>query len=297
MNANLSTAELRLVILLCNKGFTAGELAVALKVKASFVSRLLSRLVQLNLVSVQKQGTRKIISLSSASHAQVFKKLYSSRPALGVEKLFLGKAIEILIPLTGGELTYRELKSEINCSRSTFFKIKKRLGGVGALNEVNGKYSIPDPLVMEFITQYADNLQIILQKGLVGFTVSKRIGKHVLVKTESEKVPEYFVPTGMTRLVAEGLQIIGSGQQEYCFNLNEEARKIPIEEAFVHALALSSLQSRSEFILLGIFLKQSGSTLNPILLRKAAKKYGVEKELAEIRRTLDLSEKLREYNA
>ena len=297
MNANLSTADLKVVILLCNKSFNAGELAVALKVKASFVSRLLKQLVQLGLVSVEKQGTSKIVSLSNAGHAQAFKKLYSSRPRLGIEKFFSGKAIEILIPLTGGELTYRELKPEINCSRSTFFKIKKRLGGVGALNEVNGKYSIPDPLVMEFIVQYADNLQLILQKGLVGFAISKRVGKHVLIKTESEKVPEYFVPTGMTRLVEEGLQIIGTGQQEYYFNLNEETRKISIEEAFVHALAISVLERRSEFILLGIFLKQRGSTLNPILLKKAVEKYGVEKELAEIRRTLDLSEKLREYNA
>ncbi len=297
MKVNLSKVELKALILLCGKSFAARELAAGLEVKPSFVSRLLKRLVQLNLVTLEKQGAVKIISLSSAGHSQAFKKLYSSRPNLGIEEFFSGKAIEILIPLTSEKLSYRELLQEASCSQATFLKLRKKLGGIGALTKVNDKFEIPDALLREFVTQYADNIQLILQRELVGFILAKRIGKHVVIRTESEKVPECFNKSGVNRLVEEGLEIIQTNRNDYYFNFDEEKRRISTEEAFTHALLLSTLQSRSEFIILGIFLKQYGSKLNPLLLRKAAKKYNVEDDLTKIREALDLSEKLREYNA
>ncbi len=297
MKLNLSKVELRVLKVLCSNSFSASGLAAELGVKPAFVSRLLHSLSEKGLINVQKQGTQKQVSLSEASHAQAFKRLFSSRPQLDIENWLSGKAITILVPLTPEiKLNQRELLQESNCSLGTFLNVKKKLGAVGALIQVNDKNMIPDPLVKEFIIQYADNLQLILQKELAGFTVAKRFGNHVVIRTESPNVPEYFVQTGINRLVEEGLQIIETGRNEYYFNLNEEKRKISTEEAVIHALTLSILQSRSEFIIIGIFLKQH-SFLNTLLLSRTAKKYEVEKELTEIRRTLDLSEKLREYNA
>lgn len=296
MKLNLSKVEIRVLKLLSSDNFSASGLAAALGVKPAFVSRLLRSLNEKGLITIEKQGTSKIISLSSASHSQAFKRLFSSRPQSDIENWLSGKAIAILIPLTPNyTLSAKELLQESNCSLGTLLNVRKKLGGVGALVKINDKYTIPDQLVKEFITQYADNLQLLMQKDLTGFSISKRIGKHILIKTESLNIPVYFIQTGINRLVAEGLQIIQTNRNEYYFNLNEEKRKISIEEAVVHALVLSILQSRSEFIILGIFLKQH-SFLNTLLLSRTAKKYDVEKELTEIRRTLDLSEKLSEYN-
>src|SRR3989344_3398609 len=100
MKLSLSKVEIRALKVLCSGSFSASGLAAELGAKPAFISRLLHSLAGIGLISVQKQGTQKQVSLSEASHSQAFKRLFSSRPQLDIEKWLSGKAIAILIPLT-----------------------------------------------------------------------------------------------------------------------------------------------------------------------------------------------------
>ncbi len=295
MKLYLSKVQIRTLSLLCSRSFTAGELAIELGVKPSFVSRLLKSLAELGLVMVQKQGASKEISLSAAGHSQAFKKLYQSRPKAGIEQWLSGHAISLLIPILDveGGLNRRELLREAGCSYSTLLKTMKGLGAVGAAGKVNGKYVIHDALVRLFVSEFANNVQLIMQKQLVGYNVSIRMGKHVVVRTETKDPGEEFAKTGVNKLVEVGLEAMLTSYNDYYFSLDGKTHKISTEEAFVHALLLSTLRYNVDFTVLASFLNKNKQKLDWIQLRKYAKMYKVENALREMQRSLELYEKLR----
>ncbi len=295
----LSKLEVRVLEALCKGGLRQKEVAGQLGLKESSASRVLRWLLGKALVSIEeKQGVR-TVGLSLASHSLAFKELFQARPEAGMEWLE-GSALDVLAVMEGAGqgAGVKLLESECACSRATLFKTLKKLRYATVAEKKDGAYSITYPPARAFTKAFADNMQLIMQSRLKegNYNVGIRVRKHVIVRSAASAAGEpLFAVTGMGALVAAGLQVVPTSYADYYFNLDGKQRRVSIEEAFVHAVLLSTLPQHSgDKTALALFLK-TGPELNLGKLRSLAKTYFVEAEVRELRDAVGYYEKLREY--
>jgi len=293
MLSKLSKSEIKVLALLCKKGLSIKELSVGLDVKPSFLFRVLSSLSSKMLVSVAKRGITKYIGLSQASHAQNFKRLFESRPNVNFGMLISGSAMNILIILGKGA-DMDMIMREANCSKTTLYKILYNLSSAGLLRRDKERIELSDPLLNLFAESYADNMQLILQKGL-SVSNSVRIRNHVIIRTDAKTVPEFFSETGITALSKEGFEANLTSYQDFYFSLNERKTEIGLEESLIHAVALTAAQQHQDMPALSLFFAKNASRFDIRALRKLAKDYSVEDELNEIRQKAEFYEKMRGF--
>ncbi|MEW6329300.1 MAG: winged helix-turn-helix domain-containing protein [Candidatus Micrarchaeota archaeon] len=298
MKLNLSKLEILALQRLCGQEYAAGALSSALGVKKSFFSRLLKGLTEKGLVLTEKQGTEKLIRLSPASHAQSFMKLYHTRPNARIEHWLSGRSIELLIVVasSGEGADTKLILEECVCSRQTAYKIIRLLMGAGVIsrNTEKGRIKITDSYVGDFASAYADNIQLLMQKEAKGFNVSVRVRKHVVLRTDAKDVPPYFSETGINALAKSGLEANLTSYSDYYFNLDGKKRDISLEEAFAHAMLLSTLPQHVDKPLLKIFYSKNKRKMNPRTLNTLAKRYLVMGIFDEIRRAAEDYEKMRD---
>ncbi len=292
MNTKLSKSEVKALRQLCREGGNAGQVAHSLGMKNSFTSRILARLKEKGLIDVKTEGSQKIIQLSVASHAQNFKQLSDSRPEAKIEKWLSGYAMDILIVSVGGATTELVLK-ESGCSHATFYKTLKSLAGAGILFWKNGRVEITDMLVDNFVSAYADNLQLIIQRGAKGLNTSIRVRKHVVLRTDAAPVPPFFTKTGLNALAEKGMEATMTSYKDYYFNLDQKKKNVGTEEAFIHALLLTTLQQHQDMPVLTIFFAQNRRRLDLRALKEYAKLYLVEGAIDDIRQKTEFYEKMK----
>ncbi len=310
MLLRISESEIGALKLLCGSGFYVRDLAGKLAVKPSFVSKLLRSLEAKGLVTYDKQGTSKLVKLSAASHAQLFKRLYESRPDARIETWLSGRALDVLAVLAGREVgaSMELLSKECSSSKPVIYAALKSLRGAGVVSSSSkGTYLVTDHLVYEFANAFADNLQLLLQKEIPGkgYAVSVRVRKHVIVRTEAQQAPEFCTRTGVNALGESGLNVMRTSYYDYYFNLDKVRRELSPEEGFIHALLLTTLQQHQDVPALGLFLKVNldrnyinSPHAKPLKLQKLselAKVYYVEKEMSELRSSVEFYEKMRSF--
>ena len=297
MKLNFSKQEILALEATCQSELDAGRLAEKLKAKKSFVSRILRRLEEKGLIMVEKTGTYKIIRLSPASHAQNFKKLFEARRNAKIENWLAGKVISVLIVMAYAKsgVDMGLIADESGCSKPTIYKILKKLYGAGVANKEGGLAQTRDMLVLDFASSYADNIQLMLQKPVRGINVSIRIRKHIVLRTDAKKIPAFFSLTGASLLAKKyGLEANLASYDDYYFNLDEIKREIGMEEAFAHAILITTLQFRQDMPVLAIFFARNRRRFDMGKLGGYAKKYRVETEVEELRRTVEYHNKMEE---
>ena len=292
MSIKLSKTEILALCQLCAQPASASQLSKKLGA-ASAVSRTISTLREKGIIDIEKAGTAKILKLSMASHAQRFKLLYDSRPNARIEKWLCGYAMDILISCPDGAQTEKILK-DAGCSRNTLYKALKAMCGAGVLFWKGGQVKISDPLLKEFASAYADNLQLLIQQKAKGHNVSVRVRKNVVLRTDAKEVPVYFTKTGVSALAEKGLEALMTTYDDYYFNLNQEKKGLSLEECFIHALLLATLKSHSDMPVLTIFFAKNKHKLNLRALKNFAKEYMVEGALDEVRQKTEFYERMRD---
>lgn len=294
MSLKFSEIEIRALRSLCSSDASAGELAARLRVKKSFVSRVLTKLEEKGIILGEKRGTTKVIMLSPASHAQNFKRLSDSRPNVKMEEWLRGWAIDVLvIALEGVEIGL--LQEEVSCSRATLYKVLGSLSAAGVIKRGWNFVRVSDSLVGAFANSFADNLQLLLQRKVKGLNNSIRVRKHIVLRTDAKEVPSFFSETGINALTKKGLEASLTSYRDFYFNLDREKRELSLEEYFIHALLLATLPHYAGIPLLGMFFAKNRSELDLRLLKKLAKTYSVENQLNELRLKTEFYEKMRSF--
>jgi DNA-binding MarR family transcriptional regulator len=313
MKFKLSEIEIRVLRLLCQKEWIAGALAVRLKIKKSFLSRVLKELSEKGLVFIEKQGVRRIVRLSIAGHAQNFKMLSDSRPNSAIEGFLSGFALSVLVSAIGHArqiISYSQgsvaavlafekegtntklLLKEAGCSKATFYKVLRNLEGAGVIQKRSNSIIVSDNLVYSFAVSYADNIQLLIQRKLGGVeNASVRVRKHAIVRTNSDRIPVFFSETGVSALASKGLEATLTSFNDYYFNLDEKKEELGMEDYFVHALLLAKLKQQDLPVLELFFAKNKGS-FDIQRLKKLAEEYGVAQEFDETRRKVEFYEKM-----
>ncbi|MBI5036141.1 MarR family transcriptional regulator [Candidatus Micrarchaeota archaeon] len=294
----LSVREVSFLKLLCTNSFTIGQLARHEHVSPGFSSQLVNSLKAKTLVLVDSRGSERLVRLSDASHAQAFKRLVDSRPSAKVESWLSGNSLEVLVLASFRDgLTIPAIATESRLSIPTVYRVVKKLQAAGVVVRTGGKVLVSDAFVESFANQFADNVLFQLQKQFNGHNVYARVRKHVVVRSDGVFVPDFAVPTGLNALVEAGLEAVLTSYRDYYFNLDCVKRKLSLEENFVHALLLTSVQQRQDETVLGLFWAKNGRKLDRVLLRNLAEDYSVELNLSGVLRDLrvavDLANKLR----
>ncbi len=278
---NLSKNEILTLEALCKDSQSPGELAGKLGKKGSFVSRVLGKLDEKGLIARE----RREIKLSPASHAQNFKILFDSRPNAKIEDWLRGNAMDVLILMTnsleGTEFNLIEEKAD--CSKPTLYKVLKLLYSAGVIAKEGKTIQITDRVLGQFIGAYAENLQLRILSEVRGYNVSIRVRKHVILRTDAPNVPDFFSETGINALAKMGLEANLTSYKDLYFNLDRVKRTPGAEEAFIHALRLTTLQQHQDKPLLALFMAKNAGKLDVGKLRRLGKEYLVEGDLDVLR--------------
>lgn len=88
------------------------------------------------------------------------------------------------------------------------------------------------------------------------------------------------------------MEYIPSGSQEYYFNLDERPRKLSVEEAFIHALLLSTIKPQDKTILV---IALDKVRMDVAKLSRLSRKFLLEQELLTLLQSVEYHKKLREY--
>ncbi len=293
MTIKLSKIEILALRALSQEDFSAGKLAEKLGAKPSFVSRVLKSLAAKGLATIEKQATLRIARLSTASHAQAFKKLSDSRMASRMEDWLSGYAMGILVVASGNGATPSLLLDEAGCSATTLYKSLKLLASAGTIKRKRGIVEITDKLLREFTDAYADNLQLVAQRSARGRNISIRVRKHVVIRTDATEVPPHFTQTGLSALANNGLEAMLTSFRDFYFNLGGQKRNVSLEESFIHALLLTTSQQHQDMTVLGIFFTRNKRRLGLGALKNFARIYLVEDAFEEIRGKAEFYEKMK----
>lgn len=309
MLLKLSKSEIGVLEVLCAGSFNVNSLAGRLGVKPSFVSRLLRSLKEKGLVGTETQGTSRLVVLSPASHAQLFKKLFQSRPKAGIELWLSGRTMDVLVVMAVGQgVAVKRLISECSSSRPVVYAVLKRLRSAGVASLQEGVYKVSDQLLLDFANAFADNVQLMLQKEILGrgYAVSVRVGKQVVVRTEAKEAPEFCTRTGLSALQDAGLDALKTSYFDYYFSLDKKKQELSLEECFIHALLLTSLQQHQDTPVLGLFLKKNleskrsfelhSKALSIARLSQLAKEYLIETQMSELRKSVEFYGKMRGFD-
>ncbi len=292
---NFSEIEILVLERLCEGSASPGKLAQALGKKNSFISRTIMKLLQKGML--EKNGHE--LSLSSAAHAQSFKKLFDSRPNAKIENWLCSSTMDVLIVLAGfSEGTDAEtIAREVACSKPTLFSVLHNLYSAGVAGRQGKTIRISDRFTHAFAESYANTIHEQLASKAKGHNVSIRIRKNVVVRTDAKEVPLFFSETGMNLLLKHGMDAIKTSYNDYFFNLDMEKREIGTEEAFIHALLLTIMQQHQDKVVLAGFMRKNRGKINAALLRDLAKHYhveglNIELELSNMCLALDYVEKV-----
>jgi len=290
MKLKLTKNELLLLVRLCSGSGRAGELATATGLAASNASTALRRLKDKGFVELKREGTAKTARLSPAAHARALKELYGSRPRAQIESWLSGHAIEVLVLLAEGGATLALLRAECSCANSTLHSVLNRLYAAGVASrgdERNSLVRITDKAAEAFAKALEVSLsEEVMSRVTKGAAFPVRMRKHTILRAEAPQDSPVLAKTGLTRLLGEGLAAIPVSQEYYYFNLDEEKRKICVEEAFVHALLFDSREQRQNTPILTVFLNKNAARLDFPKLRRLARDYGVGQEFKSLEEVL-----------
>jgi len=294
MNLNFSKKEVLALEVLCSESLSAGEIARKLGAKKSLVSRILRSLGEKGLALFEKKGTKKMIRLSPAAHARAFMRLFGSRPSAKIEEWLSGRAMDVLLALSGkdGVEKMKLVEEESGCSKPTLYKLLKRFYGAGIAAKYGQFIKITDQIALEFVCAYGDGIAAAILDWARAGNVAVRVRKHVLVRTKAV-LPEWFCLTGLSLLSQKhGLEASLASYRDYYFNLGEAKREISMEEAFAHALLLSTLPAPQDTLLLAGFYSKNIHKMNAKKLAESVRRYSMQAQFDEIRKAVEYHEKM-----
>ncbi len=278
---------------LCSGPLPTGELAKQMGKKDSYISRLAKTLIAKGLIV--KQDNK--LQLSDASHAQSFKLLYQSRPNAKIENWLsgYGMAILILSSFKPEGLEMSRFWEEIICSKPTAYKAIYKLKNGAVLNTFDDKIKTIDRLTASFANEYADNIMRMTISSLGEIKIAVRARYHVIVRAKAETASALFSRTGLNRLLDFGLEAMLTSYSDYYFNLDGKTREIGAEEAFVHAMLLTAMESKQDQTVLALFMRKNRRKISMRRLLDIAKVYDIvdlASDIHSMRRAIDYMEKI-----
>ncbi|GAB6101021.1 hypothetical protein JCM16138_02440 [Thermococcus atlanticus] len=236
----LSKMEVRALLKL-KGGETITGLASKLGLSIYRASVLVSSLKRKGLVKTEKRGKYRIVSLSEAKPAELFKRLVPKFGHMPLNRILSGKSLPLLAVLRDTPLSAHELCIKGNLPRSTLYYVLNRLSNYGIIGERDGRYFLVERyrLFHEFAREFYELQNSIKAREFSGdaVVVWSGVGEFILsTRKYRGKDVRNFHLTGLERFGDFGMELVGTGRYHYYYS--ERAGELSLEEIILHALLI-----------------------------------------------------------
>lgn len=272
----LNKNEIKILLTLIKHPGTVSQLAKALGVGRSWISKSVEHLRELGFVSVKRKGKSMFIEIVRNPLGDSFVALVSEEPLLSIEKVLAGSGLKILPLLVNPGNSADEITLRSSLSLRTVKGLLSRWRKMGVVTLSRGVYVINDrhkPLI-NFIKYYSYHAIIrYLKESYPDAAIVWHWRDEYIFTIEQPIKDKRFISAATTRLHELNYDIVSS--KEYYFH-NPLLRKMSDEEALVQSYLLNPGDPRIPRII------NEGIKIGKVheeALLEFARKYGVLKKL------------------
>ncbi|WP_048056538.1 helix-turn-helix domain-containing protein [Thermococcus sp. 4557] len=271
----LSKMEVRVLLKLRGQRSVSG-LADELDLSLSRTSTLVASLERTGLIRTEKRGKHRVVSLSDAKAAELFKRLVFKFGHMPLDEILSGKSLPIFAVLRDAPLSAHELLIKSNLPRSTLYYVIDGLSNYGLIGKKDEKYFLVErySLFHEFAEEFYELQNSIKTREFSedSILVWSGVGEFImLTRGYKGKDVGNFHLTGLERFSDFGVELIGTGQYHYYYS--EKAEELSLEEVIVHAL-LIDFSPRTILYSIVLLLGHKGK-INQKKLLKFGRKYDI----------------------
>jgi len=256
----LSENEVKLLIevIRSEKDLQPRDLAATLKIRATSVYKIITRLEQKGLID---RTPFNLVTLSISLQAESFKKLYHAHPTSPFDRLLAGKRINLLFKIDENPKSVEELSKETGIPRVTIYYFLNDLAKLGVVKKTKGirpsKYSF-NYVLWRDLKEFLLNLSKIedMAKIPIGSLLIKDYGDYSLFKS-IRKLDA--TPTSFSVYDKYGIQLFLRTVNNYYIL---PKRDLSIKDVFIHSL--DSAEDRAQKLYCILFYLKNKKVLGGV---------------------------------
>ncbi len=293
MKLVLGVLELRIARRLClfGRGASGAKLAGEFAVSQAAVSRAMKNLLAEGFVQMQREGKRKLFSLSGSAHAVAFRELVAENRHVGFEKVLAHSAVRVLCGMVFSPVSMEEICRVAKLPEVTVRRILAKMRNAGLVGKMREGYVVAMHGLKEFVQAYACAGLEEMRKNVPGSLVCR--GPFGLLRSSGRQIPKFMAQTGISVFHNFGVQLILTDLRDYSFGLFEKkANRHSMENAVVHCLvrAISNSDVRENYYAM-LVLHKNLKKVNKKRFLNAAKDFGISAGAQECLELVELAAK------
>lgn len=259
------------------------EVAIALGIPPSGLTRLVKSLESKGIVVVRKVGMSSSMNFSDMKHASILRRILNEYGHMELEEILSLASLRVIISLaTQSPSTRPEMLSSSKVSPRTLQTVLSRLRAVGMLRiRRRGTYELSNRF--ELFADFARELvSFFNHKKALAFSSDSVVvwerGNEFVVRTRAREERDGFMKTAFSAFDGYGVPLV----QDWHYYLHPHGtwRRTP-EEVFLQSLLIRPLSSR-EFNALNMLWSRKNLRLRMSQLRAKARRYGVDADLERL---------------
>lgn len=254
---------------------TIGVLGQSLGWSKSVASRTANGLASKGLADLQRNGRTKFLTLSKSAHALALKELMASNEHVALQDLLAGSTMRVLSGLLYPPASVNDMARRTQTPQITVRWVLSRLLERGlVVRHKAGAYSMALPGLREFVEAYCFFAVDQRRSGVSGSLIVR--GGTGLLRTSSQRVPEFMVLTGVSVFGDFGVGLVETDSRDYFYGAWGKPVNPNLEEAVVHALVRSTLRaSEREVAYALLVLYKNRTKVNDARFLELAGDFGV----------------------
>lgn len=226
---------------------TLKEVAESIERSTSYTSEIIKNLEQKELIQINRDGRKKLISPSKTKTIELYKKTTRQHPHIDFPELLSGKTIPLLYYLDD-ERTVSELAEKTGNYRNTVNRKLKKLQDRGIVKKQEKYYQLnPEfEILNRFAKEYTHHKhKLTIEKITHNYSIIWESLNEFLVET-SEEIPDNYKPTnnetgkfiltGYSRFQEYGIPLLTTNRNYYFYS--EKQTEITPEDLVCHSLLI-----------------------------------------------------------
>ncbi len=280
----LSKAEIMILKEISFKIMTVSDLAERVGRPVPTISKSVSHLSEIGLVSEERKGISKYIKMSEEEVGQRFKAFVCGNTNIDPVEIFHGHGLWIFTFLTGEGASTRSLLNITGLSRGTIISYQNnwKRSGVIWKEGHGGKYSINRnfPDLESFLVSFSKHLlSDMIMKGMKDPLILFNDGKVIIFSCEGSIDSRKFEPAAYSHLARNGFDVVTTDDY-YMFRFGNE----PLNdlEALIQAIRIDPLNPRPRKLLRKMIIE---GNIESVELLEVSRRYCISDLIAnEVRK-------------
>lgn len=242
------------------------------------VSRVVSALIEKGFIATEKVGLSKIVVLTEAKHAVLWRKLVAEFGHMPLDELLSGASLEVLSAISYLKLKNRqEVAQQARVSETSTAKVLQKLKQVGVVQKVESTYTLSSRFqtLKEFVTEFRHYLN---QKTARTFADDAIVvwgcNSEFIVESTTREERDGFQLTGISSFARYGIPMLVTKSH---FFHSPFVRKLRLEDVILHSLLVTD-----QMLPVLLVWRKQERTLNRKYLQSLGEKYGVRQRVDQI---------------